>query len=277
MIKLMLITNSPDVASFAESSDVDRIMIDLEILGKHERQGGLNTIISDHQVSDIPKVKSVLSRSQLVVRVNPLHAESKEEIDCVVDSGADLIMLPMFNHPNEVLSFLELLNGRVPSILLVETIQSAIRLPGILSLAGIHEVYFGLNDLRISTGLNFLFEAVSGRLVEHLGRLAREKNIPWGFGGIARIGTGELPAELVLAEHVRLGSSCVILSRAFHNNSLSIEDMNRSIDLPREVAKLREAEASLKLRTASDESRDLERLQTIVDSIVDKIRQKTVG
>ena len=36
-----------------------------------------------------------------------------------------------------------------------------------------------------------------------------------GFGGIARLGFGMLPAEHVIAEHYRLGSTAVILSRSF--------------------------------------------------------------
>ena len=42
-----------------------------------------------------------------------------------------------------------------------------------------------------------------------------ELNIPFGIGGIACLGTGLLPAELILAAHLRLGSERVILSRSF--------------------------------------------------------------
>ena len=37
----------------------------------------------------------------------------------------------------------------------------------------------------------------------------------FGFGGIARIGEGDLPSDNILGEHVRLGSQSVILSRTF--------------------------------------------------------------
>ena len=43
----------------------------------------------------------------------------------------------------------------------------------------------------------------------------REKGLPYGFGGIARLGTGDLPAEKVIMEHYRLGSTRAILSRSF--------------------------------------------------------------
>ena len=45
----------------------------------------------------------------------------------------------------------------------------------------------------------------------------KEKGIPYGFGGIASLGKGMLPAEKVIAEHYRLGSTCAILSRSFCN------------------------------------------------------------
>ena len=39
--------------------------------------------------------------------------------------------------------------------------------------------------------------------------------IKYGFGGIARVGYGMLPAEYIIAEHYHLGSSAAILSRGF--------------------------------------------------------------
>ena len=45
----------------------------------------------------------------------------------------------------------------------------------------------------------------------------REKNIPYGFGGIASLGKGTIPAEMIIKEHYRLGSTCAILSRSFCN------------------------------------------------------------
>ena len=44
-----------------------------------------------------------------------------------------------------------------------------------------------------------------------------DKGIPYGFGGIAQLGQGTLPAENIIAEHYRLGSSMAILSRSFCN------------------------------------------------------------
>lgn len=39
-LKLMYITNQPEIAQIAESAGVDRIFVDLEYIGKSDRQGG---------------------------------------------------------------------------------------------------------------------------------------------------------------------------------------------------------------------------------------------
>ena len=44
MLKLMYITNDPTVAKIAADAGVDRIFIDMEVLGKAERQGDMDTV-----------------------------------------------------------------------------------------------------------------------------------------------------------------------------------------------------------------------------------------
>ena len=41
MLKLMYITNDPRTALIAEQAGVDRIFVDLETVGKQQRQGGI--------------------------------------------------------------------------------------------------------------------------------------------------------------------------------------------------------------------------------------------
>ena len=112
------------------------------------------------------------------------------------------------------------------------------------------EVYFGLNDLSLDMKLSYLFEPLAARTFEWGTKLLEERNIKFGFGGIARLGQGELPSELVLSEHVRLGSSWIILSRAFHENAKSVEELADKLNLAKELEKLHQAEQAL---LASDE------------------------
>ena len=78
-------------------------------------------------------------------------------------------------------------------------------------------MFIGLNDLSLGYGKMFMFELLADGTVEHLCGKFREKGLPYGFGGIAALGKGTVPAEMIIKEHYRLGSSSVILSRSFCN------------------------------------------------------------
>ncbi len=270
-IKLMFITNQPSVAQEAESAGIDRIFVDLEILGKKERQGHLDTVISSHSIEDISVIRKVLKNSELLVRTNPIHNSIKEEIDEVISRGADILMLPMFKAAEEVELFISHVSGRAVTSLLLETPQALARIDEILAVRGIDEIHIGLNDLHLGMGLNFMFEPLSGGLVEYLIEKIKSKGIRCGFGGVARIGQGVLPADLILAEHYRLGSEMVILSRQFHGKANSLEELNKNIDLKTEVKKIRDAELFLNKAGAAFLSEKHREVQDIVKDIVSKM------
>ncbi|MBO6061166.1 MAG: aldolase [Clostridia bacterium] len=221
MLKLMFITNRPEIAQTAEAAGVDRIFVDLEFIGKESRQKGMDTVKSFHTVEDAAAVKRALTSAELLVRVNPIHGEfpgyysSAEEIDAVIEAGADIIMLPYFKTAEEVEKFLALVGGRVKTMLLFETPESVAAAEEILELPGIDEVYIGLNDLSIGYGYRFMFEPLANGTVERLCVLFRKKGLSYGFGGVASLGRGTLPAQYIIKEHYRIGSGCVILSRSF--------------------------------------------------------------
>lgn len=56
-LKLMYITNNPDVAKIAEEAGVDRIFVDMEFIGKASRQGGMDTVQCHHTVADVRKLR----------------------------------------------------------------------------------------------------------------------------------------------------------------------------------------------------------------------------
>lgn len=218
-LKLMYITNKPEIAEVAQKAGVDRIFIDLEVLGKEERQGHIDSVKSRHSLEDIARVKSVMSSSELLVRVNPIHEGSEVEIDTAIKNGADILMLPMWKTKEEVATFIKYVNGRAKVLLLLETKEANENIEDIIIQEGIDEVHIGLNDLHLSYGKTFMFEMISDGTVEHLCEIFQKQNIPYGFGGVGSIGYGMLPAEQILCEHYRLGSSAVILSRAFLNTT----------------------------------------------------------
>lgn len=213
----MYITNNPWIARIADRAGVDRIFIDLEIIGKAARQGGMDTVQSHHVISDISIIKQQLTNAELLVRSNPIYAGSKKEIDAIINNGADVIMLPFFKTVDEVRKFLEYVDGRAKTMLLVETKEAVDIIDSILSLEGIDEMYIGLNDLHLAYGLDFMFQLLADGTVDMLAAKFKSKGKPFGFGGIAKIGGGLLPGEYVIAEHYRLGSTRAILSRSFCN------------------------------------------------------------
>jgi len=217
MLKLMYITNDSNIAKIADTYGVDRIFIDLEVNGKEERQKGLDTVKSKHQIADISKVKQNLKNAKVLVRINPIYENSEDEINQVIQQGADIIMLPFFKTVEEVKIFLKLINKRCKTMLLVETPEAVEIIDEILKINGIDEIHIGLNDLHLGYNMTFMFELLANGTVETLTTKFKEKNIPYGFGGIGKIGTGDLPAEHILSEHYRLGSQLVILSRSFCN------------------------------------------------------------
>ena len=220
-LKLMYITNNPDVARIAEDAGVDRIFVDMEYIGKSERQGGMDTVQSRHSIQDIRNIKAAIRRAELMVRVNPIHeataeyGSSREEIDDAIEAGAQILMLPYFKTVEDAQIFLETVAGRVRTFLLVETPEAVDKIDEILNLPGIDEVYVGLNDLSLGYGHKFMFKPLADGTVERLSVKFREKQLPFGFGGIASLGKGMLPSEYVIREHYRLGSTRTILSRSF--------------------------------------------------------------
>jgi len=245
-LKLMFITNDKHVAKIAEKNGVDWIFVDLEIKGKAERQGHMDTVISGHQIEDVKHIKSVLSTSKLLVRTNPIYEGSKDEIDQVIQYGSDIVMLPYFKFKDEVETFIEYVAGRAKVCLLLETPEAVENMDSILSIPGIDYVHIGLNDLHLGYGMKFLFELLADGTVDRICHKIREYNLPYGFGGIARLGRGELRAEYILGEHYRLGSSMVILSRSFCDTG-KVTDINEiEKEFTHGVREIREYETMLK-------------------------------
>lgn len=267
-LTLMYITNQLDVALIAEKYGVERIWIDLETLGKAERQKNMDTVQSQHKISDIRLISSKLTTSEMLVRVNPLNDSSKQEIEQVIASGADLIMLPMWRTKADVSQFIDFVGGRAKVVLLLETKEAFNNLDSILTLNGIDEIHIGLNDLHLDMGLTFMFELLTNGVVAEITQKLNKAKIPYGFGGIARLGLGELPAEMIVKEHYRLGSTRAILSRSFCNTEKVTELSNIEDIFRNELRKLREFEENLSELNDAEFVENFETMQKKIDVIV---------
>ncbi len=249
MIKLMYITNAPNIAALAQAVGIDRIFVDLEIIGKAERQRSINSFITHHKIDDIQPIRDVLNQSELMVRVNPLHPDSKAEIEAVLSHKPDIVMLPMFRTVEEVSSFIQLIDSRAEVSLLLETIDAVEVLDEILNLEGIDEIHIGLNDLHLTLNQTFLFEPIPTGMVEDIARKVQNKGLRFGFGGIGRIGDGLIPAEILLVEHYRIQSEMVILSRSFKEDR-DYHDLYKDNWLKKEIELFRSKEIELSHYTA---------------------------
>lgn len=272
-LKLMFITNRPDVALVAQKYGVDRVWVDLETRGKELRQKGLNSVKSQHTVGDIRTIKPLLTTSEMLVRVNSWYEGSPAEIDAVINAGADIIMLPYWKTIDEVAAFAKAVGNRCKTTLLLETKEAVDCIDDVIKMGGFDEIHIGLNDLHLSYGMNFMFELLADGTVEKLCNKFKVASIPYGFGGIAKLGCGMLPAEKVIMEHYWLGSSRAILSRSFCDCA-TISDIAEIDAVFRENMKsLREFEKSLANATPAAFAQNKVDVAKAVSEIADRIRQ----
>ena len=271
-LNLMYITNRSDVAEIAQKYGVDRIWVDLETRGKEERQKNYDSVKSQHTVADIKAIKPHLTTSEMLVRVNPWYNGSPAEIDSVIDAGADIIMLPYWKTPKEVLNFIKAVNGRCKSVLLLETKEALECVDEVLAQGGFDEIHIGLNDLHLSYGMTFMFELLSDGTVEKLCNKFKAAKIPYGFGGIAKLGCGMLPAEKVIMEHYRLGSTRAILSRSFCDCAKIKDFAEIEQTFSENLKTLRAFESSLADKTPEDFAKNKAEVATAVDAIVEHLK-----
>lgn len=274
----IIITNDPKEASLYAQADISRIMIDLEINGKDKRQGHLDTVISRHSIADISPVKQSITnvnttKSKLLVRVNPYFEGSKKEIDEVIAAGADYIMLPMFTTVEEVVAVSNIINKRAKLVLLCEHYKAVDCLDEILTkVTDIDEVHLGLNDLKISLGYNFLFTGFTNGYSDKFSKIMKKHNKPFGMGGMSALGFGDLPAEKILTEHVRVGSTRVILSRHFKSvvfkDDISAEQTVKNLIAETDKIKVRYNE--LLKRNTAEILEDQQDLAQIIKKIENK-------
>lgn len=272
MMDFLQITNDPDLARRCDALPGMRLFVDLERHGKAARQTGRNTFISTHQPEDVGRIKAQLQRSQLMVRVNPLHEGTAVELATVLAQGADSVMLPMFQTPDELRAFSRIVAGRAPIVALLETAGALQSLDAWVDAPGLCEVFVGLNDLHLSLGCGFMFEPLAQGLLDRVSARVRAQGLRFGFGGVARLDEGLVPGRDVLAEHLRLGSQAVILSRTFHRPS---EPSAAANSFEAEVAVLRQAERDLSARTSQQVAADQLRICNLIGSVAASIAGRT--
>jgi hypothetical protein len=241
---LTLWTSDPALAARADAAGIDRVGVDLERLGKAERQRGLGTWVSPHTTADLARVGGALRDADLFVRVDPLHDGTASQVDAVAGLGTRVVMLPMIETPADAARFVGIVAGRMRVVLLVETAAALAAVGDLAAVPGVDEIHVGLNDLALSLGSASRWQVLAGERLAVAAAAVRAAGRRFGFGGIGGVDDDALPipADLIYAEYGRVGGTAALIARAFPTAG----------DLGVEVARARHRLASW--RTATPEA-----------------------
>ncbi|MEW5981239.1 MAG: aldolase/citrate lyase family protein [Acidobacteriota bacterium] len=235
-VQFTLFTNDPALAARADRAGVDRIGLDLERIGKAQRQPGRKSWVSDHRLEQLHSVGEAVKHGRLFVRTNPMHEGLPEEVSRCLTMGARVLMLPMFTTVAEAARFVELVDGRAEVSLLVETPAAGIRIRELVKLEGVSEIHVGLNDMSLGLGLASHFEVLVSDFLTNIARVVVDAGLPFGFGGVGRLGDSSLPIppDLVYAQYPRLRATRALISRVFVTPDQARLDLQDEVRITRQ-------------------------------------------
>jgi 2-keto-3-deoxy-L-rhamnonate aldolase RhmA len=254
--RFTLMTDDAELAGAADAAGVDRVGLDLERLGKHERQGAHPHLrISDHRVEQLPFLRARMTQARAFVRVNPHNPGSALEIEHALDAGAEVLMLPFFHAAEEVEAFVGLVRGRAVVSLLLETASAAHDARAIARVRGVDEIVVGLNDLSLDLGFANQFTLLVSPVLEHVAREVRAAGLPFGFGGLADPANDSLPVSpsLVYAQYPRLGATRAFVARKFTALGLRPGDLRQGLVRCRAELRRWQSRSREELEAARDE------------------------
>jgi 2-keto-3-deoxy-L-rhamnonate aldolase RhmA len=233
---LTLWTDDPELAHKADRAGIQRIGVDIETLGKAERQRGRGTWVSPHDLERLADVRRSLRSARLFARTNPLHAGSAAEVDRLLELGVEVLMLPMFTAADQIARFVSLVARRAAVVPLLETRAAAERISEIVRVEGIDEIHVGINDLAISIGARNRFEVLSSPVVERVAASTVAARLRFAIGAIGRVKDPALPIDpdLIYARFVALGARGALISRSFDVGSLTAEQLELEVQRSRE-------------------------------------------
>lgn len=219
VLELVLFENEAEEARRYLPDGISSFIVDWEILGKASRQEGFDTEIRPGTAADLEGIAAVPG-ARAWCRINPYGAHTAPEIEAALAGGARVILLPMATSLGEVEAFIDLVDGRCETGILIETVQAQ-ALAARLKALPFDYAFFGLNDFAISRGDPCIFNALVDGSVE----AARNAlpDVRFGVGGLTAIERGDpIPAVHLLEEMDRLGCEFAFLRRSFRRDALKI-------------------------------------------------------
>ena len=158
------------------------------------------------------------TRPDWVRRLNAMGPQTPSEVQCALDHGARILMLPMARQAREVEQFLKCVDRRAKTIVQIET-QSLVTEVERLKALPWDAAYIGLNDLMVSRAGSFIWDAVLDGTVERLFQALEGRAV--GFGGVTVVGGGyPIRFTHLLHEMARVGCRLSFLRRTFKRELL---------------------------------------------------------
>jgi hypothetical protein len=232
----MLWSADPILAARADDAGIDRIGLDLEIVGKADRQRGLGTWVSSHRIDQLRDIRSAVKRAEFFCRINPINADSQAEINQVLAYGVEVLMLPMFTTVEEVERFVVMIDGRAKAVPLLEHRLAVDEIDRIVRVPGLDCIHVGLTDLALSLNAPNRFALMASPLMERVAAAVERQGLRLCIGGIGRAldDSQPIPTDLIYAQYARLNATGALVSRAFFGANPAV------IDVAGEVARCRE-------------------------------------
>jgi hypothetical protein len=254
-----LLTDDPDCAEAADAAGIDRVGLDIEQLGKTDRQGPeLGARLSCHRLEDLERLKGRVRKGRLFCRLDPPHEGTRAQIEDALRNGARSLMLPFFHEVEQAEAFVEAIDGRAETLLLVETAPAAWRIDALARIGGVDEIMVGLNDLSMDCRMASRFELLISPLMAAMSEAVRGNGKRFAVGGLGRWTDTELPTppDLVYAQYPRLGAQGAWLARSFVRDrdqsglSAAVQQARRRLDhwASQDAEALEEARRRLEIR-----------------------------
>ncbi|WP_353628704.1 aldolase/citrate lyase family protein (plasmid) [Sulfitobacter sp. TCYB15] len=269
-LQTVFIASTAENAASAAQGGADVIMVDLEREGKQDRQKTLAAHMTSTDWDDVAAIRDATPADALMIRLDPWHPDrSPAQIDRATALGADRLMLPMIETLEHVTAFAAALDGRTRFTPLIETVSSLEMIDAIAAMDSVDRLHIGLNDLHLQRHDRFLFEPLANGVIDPAAAGLVASDMPFGIGGIGALSdTPPVSPTLLLAEHARLGSSWVILSRRFRD---MIAASPGSDAVGREIAALKARYRVLCNRDAQTVAEDRQKFVAQVRGVVSRM------
>lgn len=230
-IELLLFSTHPSLIEEADRAGIDGFIIDWEDRNRFQRNHDQHDLQGPDSLKDLAQVSSITNKP-IWCRINQFGDWTEKEIEQAISHGADLLLLPMVRSISEAKQFLELVNQRTQTGILVETTE-ACELATKLADLTLDRVYVGLFDLSISRGNNNLFSPLADGTVEQLREAFRDTR--FGVGGLTTVDGGSpIPCRELMAELARIGCDFTFLRNSFKRD-LAERDMDGEIQAIRQA------------------------------------------